>query len=54
MKWNTYYTLTKEYLDYPVGTQVRVHDWNDDCVQISINGSLEWLPNVVFSYITTV
>lgn len=52
MKYNVYYILKKEYLGYPIGTKIRVHDWNNDWVQISIGGSLEWITTKEFDNIT--
>lgn len=52
MKYDTFYYLTREFNGYRVGAQIRVHDWNDTSVQISINGSLEWISADVFKSIT--
>lgn len=48
---NIYY-ITREFGGCPVGTQIRVHDWNDTSVQISIKGNLEWISVDTFKHIT--
>lgn len=52
MKYDNYYYLTREFNNHPVGTQIRVHDWNDTSVQISVKGNLEWISTDTFKHIT--
>lgn len=51
MKYKVYYTLAKEYNGCSIGTKIRVHDWNNTHVQISINGCLEYVPIETFEKI---
>lgn len=47
-KIKEFYPLKKELCGVPAGTIVRIHDWNDIAVQISLQGDLMWLTNAQF------
>lgn len=51
MKYNAHYILKREYLGCPVGTTIRVHDWAEDWVEISIGGTLNWMTVMEFNSI---
>lgn len=44
MKFKQFYRTKCEWCGCPKGTTIRVHDWNDKFVQISIDGELVWIP----------
>lgn len=43
-----FYYLISDLRGCKAGTKIRVHDWNDVEVQVSMNGSLTWFPRSVF------
>ena len=58
MKYKEFYTLAKHIdLGYgckaPIGMKVRVHDWNDTHVQISLAGQLVWIEHNHFMWVTS-
>lgn len=53
IRFNEFYTLKKPIHDpygsvLPIGTMVRVHDWNDVNVQIVLSGQLVWVSRKYF------
>lgn len=39
--YDSHYYLTREFNGNPIGTEIRVHNWNKTSVQISIHGKYE-------------
>ena len=48
-----WYYLVSEFRGYTPGTPIRVHDWNDVEVEVSLHGTLEWIPKRVFKIFFT-
>ena len=46
---NEFYYVKSELRGCKAGTKVRIHDWNDVEVQVSFNGTLEWIPKSLFN-----
>lgn len=57
-RYDLFYRLKREYVDpyygvpYPLGAAIRVHDWNDINVQISMCGELMWVSHDTFRDMT--
>ena len=45
-------TIKKEYGGYPIGTKVIVREQDDTHILVSIDGTLEYMPKMVFWIIT--
>lgn len=43
MKLKQFYYLTDDFMHMPAGSKIRVHDWTNDKVQISLRGELVWI-----------
>jgi hypothetical protein len=50
--YDSHYYLTREFNGNPIGTEIRVHNWNETSVQISIHGKYEWINANTFKHIT--
>lgn len=50
--YDSHYYLTREFNGNPIGTEIRVHNWNETSVQISIHGKYEWINTNTFKHIT--
>lgn len=46
------YTIKKKYGRYPIGTNVIVREESDTHILVSIDGTLEFMPKMVFWIIT--
>lgn len=44
-----FYYLKSDFRGCKAGTEIRVHDWNDVEVEVSMNGTLTWIPKSLFS-----
>ena len=53
MHFKEFYYLKSEFRGCAAGTEIRVHDWNDVAVEISINGGLIWIPISLFKVFFT-
>lgn len=43
-----FYYLVSDFRGCAAGTKVRVHDWNDCEVEVSLKGELTWIPRSLF------
>ena len=44
-----FYYLVSDFRGCKAGAKIRVHDWNETEVEVSMNGTLEWIPRSVFN-----